>query len=368
MDDAKANAAIQKLVACRAYLEPDLMATGRGFSKSWARVQQESRQVFTDPALLAYYPDYAIKDLYEHQAMPETYLRPEQVMMRRAGFQNHARFLKRFVDAGGKIVAASDITQTAPGIGLHQEMAVFVEDVGLTPMQAIQSATSWVAEGFRKPDIGSIQQGKLADIVILTADPLQSILNTRKVETVIKDGKVIDRTYKASFRGNMFSFSPDEDTYDMIPDAAWAASLKAATGGRGGGGGGGGAGGGRGGGEPAPPPPALNPASSPTPGLEATAPHTVLRGSPDTVIRVTGFNFVQRSQAYFDGIPVPTRVVNRNQIEATVPANLFGRAGAFPLVVKNPEPLATPRWGAESNKGIILVPFEFTKVLPQPRW
>jgi len=204
MDDAKMRQMNQRLLGCNAYLEPDLMATGRGFSKNWARVQRETREVFTDPDLLAYYPEYAILDLYEHIQSPEEYLSAEQIRVRSAGFANHVRFLKAYVDAGGKIVAASDITQTAPGIGVHEEMAVFVEDVGLTPMQAIQSATKWVAEGFRQPDVGSVETGKLADIVILTADPLQNILNTRTVETVIKDGKVIDRGYDASFMASMF--------------------------------------------------------------------------------------------------------------------------------------------------------------------
>lgn len=355
MDEAKVQPMIQKLLACQAYLEPDLMAADRGFSKNWKRVQEETYEVFKDPKLLAYYPQHSILDLHEHLLPPETYMQPAQIQVRAAGFANHVRFLKRYVDAGGKVVAASDITQTPPGLGLHQEMAVLVEDVGLTPMQAIQAATKWVAEGFRKPDIGSIEVGKVADITILSADPLQSILNTRKIDTVIKDGKVIDRAFNAAFKGNMFSFSDEEDSYDMIPDAQWAASLKAATAGRGGN-------------ANAAPPPAQDPAISPTPGVERTAPHTLLRGSPDTAITVTGFNFVQRSQAYFDGIPVPTRVVNRMQLVATVPANLFGRAGALALTVKNPEPLAAPAWGAQSNKAMILVPFEFTKILPQPKW
>jgi hypothetical protein len=111
-----------------------------------------------------------------------------------------------------------------------------------------------------------------------------------------------------------------------------------------------------------------NPALSPTPGVEATAPHTLSRGSAETMITVTGFNFVQRSQAYYDGIAVPTRVVSSTELEATLPANLLARAGAYPLTVKNPTPISTPAWGEESNKAFILVPFEFTKVLPQPEW
>ena len=143
----------------------------------------------------------------------KTYLTPEQIQVRRAGFRNHARFLKRFVDAGGKIVAASDITQTPPGLGMHQEMTAFVEDVGLTPMQAIQSGTKWVAEGFRIPDIGRIEEGKLADIAHRQrAIRCRTSSTSRRIDTVIKDGKVMDRGYRSCVRAAACSsFSADED-------------------------------------------------------------------------------------------------------------------------------------------------------------
>jgi hypothetical protein len=218
-------------------------------------------------------------------------------------------------------------------------------------MQAIQSATSWVAEGFRIEDVGSIEEGNLADIVILDADPLQNILNTRTVNTVIKDGRVIDHGYHAWFRGDMFSYADLEDTYDMILDQDWLGALDEATTPRNGRN-----------------PAVRNPAASPTPGVMATAPHTLHRGSAETVIRITGINFVERSVAYFDGAPVPTRVVSSTEIEATIPADMLGRAGAMALVVKNPTPLAAPAWGDTSNRANILVAFEFTELLPQPEW
>jgi hypothetical protein len=351
MDEAKVGPMIEKLLGCNAYLEPDLMAADRGFSRSWNRVQEETREMFTDPALLSYYPEYSYRDLFEHIESPENYLNEETIATRTAGFANHVRFLKRYVDAGGKVVAASDITQTAPGLGLHEEMAVLVEDVGLTPMQAIQAATIWPAEGFRIEDVGSVEVGKLADLVILTANPLQNILNTRSVETVIKDGRIADRPYDPAFSGALFRYAADGDTYDMIDHADWAEALKQATTPRGG-----------------RREAVQDPALAPTPGLEGTAPHSLHRGDSQTVITVTGFNFVERSQAYFDGIAVPTRVVSSMMIEATVPQNLLGRAGAFPLTIKNPLPLSTPAWGDESNKAYVLVALESTRLLPQPEW
>jgi hypothetical protein len=85
-------------------------------------------------------------------------------------------------------------------------------------------------------------------------------------------------------------------------------------------------------------------------------------------VTVKGFNFVRGTRAYFDDFPVPTRVVSRTELQMTVPQNLLARAGNFKIQLKNPEPIANVDWGAESNKGYMLVPFEYTKLLPQPRW
>lgn len=359
MDEGKMQAMIQHLRGCNAYLEPDLIATGRGMPRNWARVQQEDRDVFDDPNLRAYYPTYAMGNLWDNVELAETWMEPEALATRRLGFRNHGRFLKAYVDAGGKIVAASDITQSAPGLGLHQEFTVFVEDVGLTPMQAIQSATKWVAEGFRIDDVGSIEEGKFADILILNADPLQDILNTRQIDTVIKDGEIIDRNYDPSFAAWIFNNSRDANYGQVVASRDWAAALKDATfrpnihAVRG---------------EPGLPGTIPNFHASPTPGVESILPHTIMRGSAATTIQLTGFNFVQRSMIYADDIPVPTRVLSRTEIEATLDENLLSQAGKLEITVRNPQPVNEPEWGDTSNPAYVLVPFEFTTVLPQPRW
>jgi hypothetical protein len=356
MDDAKADAAIKTLVACNAYLEPDFMAADRGFHKSWARVQQESREFYGNPAM-AYYPAHAAQGVIENQKSPETYMQPAALQARAAGFKNHAIFLKRYVDAGGKIVAASDTPQSAPGLGLHQEMTAFVEDIGLTPMQAILSATKWVAEGFKQPDLGVIAPGKLADVIVVDADPLADIKNLRKVSTVIFDGKPVQLGYHAWYGGGMFA-RPGTDLDEVVSRPDWVAALKEATwrpnnvnGGFGGPGG-------------------IDSATSPTPAIETVSVHTIIRRSPATPVTLTGFNYVRGSQAYFDGSPIPTQVVSRTEIRATIPENLLGRAGNFPLTVKNPAPISTAvtDWGDTSNEAFILVPFEFTTKWSQNKY
>jgi imidazolonepropionase-like amidohydrolase len=66
---------------------------------------------------------------------------------------------------------------------------------GLTPLEALQSATVNPARFLgMQGELGTIEKGKLADIVLLGADPLQDIANTQKIEAVIVNGRLFDRT------------------------------------------------------------------------------------------------------------------------------------------------------------------------------
>jgi hypothetical protein len=356
MDEAKVGPMIRALVGCKAYLEPDLMAADRGFHRNWARVQRENGDFLE--TLPDYYPAYSSQGVVENAKSPETYLTPEQLRVRAAGFRNHVAFLKRLVDAGGYIVAASDTPQTHPGLGVHQELTAFVEDVGLTPMQAIQAASSWVADGFKIADIGRVQAGKLADVLVVDANPLEDILNLRRINTVIKDGKIVDRNYDPNYHvyASMFHNRPDMYFDGAVGGGTWVAAVKQAmwrpnarNGGWNGAGG-------------------FDSTKSPTPGIESFAPHTVTRGAGDTVVKLTGFSFVAGSKVLVDGVEVPSKIVSRTEIEATVPARMLAYAGKLDIVVKNPEPLVDPVWGATSNMAHLLVPFEFTKLMPQPKW
>jgi Amidohydrolase family/Domain of unknown function (DUF4440) len=80
-----------------------------------------------------------------------------------------------------------------PGFSLHDELALLVES-GLTPLAALQSATSNPAMFMNAADrYGSIARGKIADLVLLDADPLQDIHNTTKIRAVFVAGKEFDR-------------------------------------------------------------------------------------------------------------------------------------------------------------------------------
>ena len=81
-----------------------------------------------------------------------------------------------------------------PGFSLHQELVLF-QSAGLTPLQALQTATLNPARFMgRTADLGTVAKGKLADLVILDADPLNDIANTQKIRGVILAGRYFDRS------------------------------------------------------------------------------------------------------------------------------------------------------------------------------
>jgi imidazolonepropionase-like amidohydrolase len=97
---------------------------------------------------------------------------------------------------GVLLLAATDITNeyTYPGFSLHDELEVFVE-VGLTPLEALRTATLSPAVFLDATDsLGTVAPGKLADLVLLEANPLHDIQNTRRIAGVVLNGRYLDRT------------------------------------------------------------------------------------------------------------------------------------------------------------------------------
>jgi amidohydrolase family protein/IPT/TIG domain-containing protein len=210
-----------------------------------------------------------------------------------AGYRRLQQFLVKLQKAGGNILAGTDAPyRIPPGISLHHEMQLLV-DAGLTPMQVLVDATQKPALAMHKQNtLGTIEAGKLADLLILRANPLDDIRNTRTIETVMKDGRVIDTTFHPSFT-------------NPIPRPFSAHS---------------------------------EPEYNRAPVLQNLLPPMASEGDSDLSLTLQGKSFMKESSVSFDGQSVSTTFVSEQQLKATIPARLFQRVGAYPVTVSTPRP------------------------------
>jgi imidazolonepropionase-like amidohydrolase len=102
------------------------------------------------------------------------------------------QFVREFKRAGGMIAAGSDAANQllVPGLSLHEEMALLV-DAGLTPLEAVTAATRRGAQLLHADSLGMVTPGKVADLVVLNANPARGIAATRNIAWVMTRGHII---------------------------------------------------------------------------------------------------------------------------------------------------------------------------------
>ena len=109
----------------------------------------------------------------------------------RAAFKKEMEFERAFARAGGMLLAGLDPTGMGgviAGFGDQREVELLVEE-GFTPLEAIHTATANGAEFLGELErIGTIAQGKQADLVVIKGDPSKKIEDIENVDTVFKDG------------------------------------------------------------------------------------------------------------------------------------------------------------------------------------
>lgn len=119
----------------------------------------------------------------------------DDVAMGKKMFQKELEVVGAMKRAGVGILAGTD-TQNPycfPGFSLHDELGLLVQ-AGLTPMEALQAATINAARFMqREKDLGTIEKGKIGDMVLLDANPLEDIANTKKIWGVVFGGKFYSR-------------------------------------------------------------------------------------------------------------------------------------------------------------------------------
>ena len=158
---------------------------------------------------------------------------------------------------------------------------MFVE-AGITPMQAIQAGTINSAKAFRKDkDYGSVEVGKVADIVIIDGDPLKDMWTVQNITLVVQGGKIVDREFHANYK-------------NPIPAIrAWRA----------------------------------------TPQNIEIEPRSLAQGAVGTLKVSTRRGFDKFHKVTLNGKELDTKFVSPSELEATVPAQMTKDIGTYPVIV-----------------------------------
>ena len=187
-DPATAMAAYRNFAAKGVFVTPTLNG-----SRIIAWLDQDDHK--NDPYLAYIGPK--LRKTYDWRVQRAAQADAAAIAARHAHIDRMGAILPMLQKAGVTIIAGTDAgflnSYNYPGIGLHDELSVFVK-YGLTPAQALSAATRAGPAWFGKLDrYGAIKPGMAADLVLLDRNPLKDIAATRAVRTVVMNGKVHDR-------------------------------------------------------------------------------------------------------------------------------------------------------------------------------
>lgn len=187
LQSEKMRSLVRLLAKSRVFLDPTLVTDEYFGASAKEAIEKDPHNQFLRKSEV----EEALK--YWNAGVFET--PPELIPAAQEAFQKEQKFVGMCGEAGVRIIAGTD----GPGIGvlvagfaLHREMELLAAS-GLSPLQALRAATSTAAEALAKENqLGSVEPGKFADLVILDADPLASIQNARQIHLVVQGGKTYE--------------------------------------------------------------------------------------------------------------------------------------------------------------------------------
>ncbi|MGI8783923.1 MAG: amidohydrolase family protein [Acidobacteriota bacterium] len=139
------------------------------------------------------YLQYIPAKIQDAMKRPSTRFSPEQIPNVKVHFAHKEVLAAAMHRVGVQFLAGTDNGGLPFGFTLHDQLALFVQ-VGFSPMEALQTATINPARFFGKEkEMGTIERGKLADLVLLDANPLNNIDNTRRINAVIVNGRYLPK-------------------------------------------------------------------------------------------------------------------------------------------------------------------------------
>jgi imidazolonepropionase-like amidohydrolase len=140
---------------------------------------------------------YLPRTILEHWRVALILTELEPPMDWEAHLRQEMADLRLLHEEGVILLAGSDfggIPMVFPGFSIHEELQLLVEHAGMTPLEALQTATRNPPMFFGMQDeIGTIQPGRVADLVLLRTNPLADIFNTRQIQAVVLNGRLLDR-------------------------------------------------------------------------------------------------------------------------------------------------------------------------------
>ena len=148
-------------------------------------------QIAKDSSLLS----YRMFNRFYNEEYKNNMLASQQMMRRinsgmMQNFKTLAGNVKKFIAAGGRVTPGTDSPLIPYGLSLLIELQNWVEG-GVTPFETLRAATLWSAEAVGVGnDLGSIEPGKIADLLVIEGDPLTRIKDTMNVRYTIKNGHV----------------------------------------------------------------------------------------------------------------------------------------------------------------------------------
>ena len=314
MDRDMAKDLIKLMVDRKVFIEGCLTYVFRHVHDHVEEFRNEDARILSDPNL-RYLPPIVATNVLDYSLLDR--MKPEDIATMKKGYRNFQWFIKTFVDAGGRIVMGPDTTSLnhatmLPGVTTVREMQLLVE-AGLTPMQVIMASTKYPAEyiGAKAKDMGTLEKGKIADLLVLPANPLDDIKVFKHIERVMQNGRWQPVGYHYYF-ANPIPPERDESSVDFS---------------------------------------AMVPPASQTPaGITSVSPAAVVEGSGPLTLTVRGHDFMITSVVELNGRWLKTERVSPGELRAEVPAELVAAVGNYPVRVNH----RAPGWGYTNSLGLIV--------------
>ncbi|MBI4527380.1 MAG: amidohydrolase family protein [Deltaproteobacteria bacterium] len=290
MEEDTFDAVSEFLVKEDVRIEPDFVYRWQLASHKREEREYEDFVTFSDPRL-SYIPEVT---RWRNMRSWQVYrrLNAQQLQELREGYEKFQKFLHCFVRAGGRIDIGTDTSEgRMAGKGVHRELE-FLVDAGFSPSDVLAWVTKGNAEFIGKgDDLGTVEAGKIADIIVVNGDPLKDITALRKVETVIKNGEIMDIGYHPDYN------NPLPKPFEGVIHAY------------------------------------------PQPKIGGISPVITVEESGPVTLTIEGQGFVTGSVVEVGGVRVSTEFVSGNELKATLPADLVKRVGTYMVLVINPTPV-----------------------------